>query len=196
MRVRTAVAADEPTVVRTLDLAFANDPFVGWLVGERSSSAPRRTYFSMVFRRLTLPFGGAFVVGDGEGVALWAPPNAWDLGLWRSLRILPEVCAVVGWTRMIKVARALEPIERSRPPQPWWLLALLGTDPAHQGSGVGSALLRHQLAACDERNEPAVLDTCVEANVGFYARHGFEVLQTTNIAGGPRCWTMLRPPGA
>lgn len=80
------------------------------------------------------------------------------------------------------------------PAGPFWYLEALGVAPAAQGKGVGSRLLPYMLeqigdAAC-------YLETATEANIRFYQRFGFEVLDpaaqlTPN--NGPTHWTMLRP---
>jgi ribosomal protein S18 acetylase RimI-like enzyme len=55
------------------------------------------------------------------------------------------------------------------PAEPHWYLPLIGIDPACQGQGHGSALLRHGLA------------------------HGFEVLDTIQLGSSPPIFPMLRP---
>ena len=69
---------------------------------------------------------------------------------------------------------------------------MLGTDPRHQGRGVGSALLEPILARCDADRVPAYLESSKRSNVPFYERHGFRVLGELAIAGGPVIWRMQR----
>jgi GNAT superfamily N-acetyltransferase len=64
-------------------------------------------------------------------------------------------------------------IERCHPKEPHYL-AVLGTNPAHQGEGIGSALVRHVLDDPANVREPAYLETETPANVPFYERTGFE----------------------
>ena len=61
--------------------------------------------------------------------------------------------------------------------------AQLGTDPAHWGEGVGSALVRHVVDDPAHGGEPAYLETETAANVPFYARHGFVAVERTDGAG-------------
>jgi GNAT superfamily N-acetyltransferase len=49
-------------------------------------------------------------------------------------------------------------------------VAVLGTDPTHQGEGVGSALVRHVLDDRANAGEPTFLETETEANVPVYER--------------------------
>jgi ribosomal protein S18 acetylase RimI-like enzyme len=69
----------------------------------------------------------------------------------------------------------------------------LGTDPAQQKQGIGSALLAPMLARCDAERLPAYLESSKPTNVPFYQRHGFEVVQEIDVAGVP-VTTMRRPP--
>jgi putative acetyltransferase len=50
-------------------------------------------------------------------------------------------------------------------------LGPLAVLPAHQGRGVGSALMRHALRASDAREEPLIL---IEGNPRYYGKFGFE----------------------
>ena len=42
-----------------------------------------------------------------------------------------------------------EQMEAFHPREAHWHLPLIGVEPAHQGQGIGAALLRHVLSACD-----------------------------------------------
>jgi GNAT superfamily N-acetyltransferase len=44
------------------------------------------------------------------------------------------------------------------PNESHWYLPLLGIDPLHHGKGMGSALLQHALAICDQDNKYAILN--------------------------------------
>jgi GNAT superfamily N-acetyltransferase len=91
--------------------------------------------------------------------------------------------------------RAIAEVERVHPKEPHWYLAVLGTEPAWQGKGVGSALLAPVLQRCDREGRPAYLESSKESNLAFYARHGFEVTGTIDLlGGGPRVWPMWREP--
>ncbi|MGH6833122.1 MAG: GNAT family N-acetyltransferase, partial [Methyloceanibacter sp.] len=80
------------------------------------------------------------------------------------------------------------------PKEPHWYLPLIGTDPAKQGNGYGSALLRHALAICDREKMPAYLEATSARNVPLYQRHGFEALGTIQVGSSPPITPMLRKP--
>lgn len=201
MEVRRATADDGPAILGVLERSLASDPFVGWLVqtGLRRN-IERRRYFRVMLNTLALPRGRvdvAVVGGRIASAALWAPPETWKLGLGTSVKVMLGMVAIVGLRRFDRVNESLEAIERARPPEPRWLLTLLGTDPVHQRRGLASAVLAPVLAECDAAGMRAVLETSEESNLPFYRRHGFEVVAKTPLCdGGPACYTMVREPRA
>jgi GNAT superfamily N-acetyltransferase len=85
-------------------------------------------------------------------------------------------------------------IEERHPKAPHWYLSVLGTEPGHQGEGLGSTVLQPVLDECDRLEIPAYLETGTERNVGFYARHGFRVMERIELPDGPPMWLMWREP--
>jgi GNAT superfamily N-acetyltransferase len=93
------------------------------------------------------------------------------------------------------VARGLLGIERRHPPDPpHWYLAILGTEPAAQGQGLGSAMLGPVLEECDRDGVAAYLESSKDRNLAFYGRHGFQVTEEWRLPRGPRVWGMWREP--
>jgi ribosomal protein S18 acetylase RimI-like enzyme len=87
---------------------------------------------------------------------------------------------------------SLEARHPSGPPH--YYLAVLGTDPAQQGRGLGSALLAPVLERCDQDGVGAFLESSKERNIDFYARHGFRVTDELRLPRGPTMWQMWRDP--
>jgi predicted N-acetyltransferase YhbS len=89
----------------------------------------------------------------------------------------------------------LSRIERVHPTEPHWYLAVLGTDPAHQGKGIGGALQRVVLDRCDREGVPAYLESSKESNVPYYERFGWRVTSELTLPkGGPTLYLMWREP--
>jgi ribosomal protein S18 acetylase RimI-like enzyme len=80
------------------------------------------------------------------------------------------------------------------PTEPHWYLPLIGVDPARQGRGYGSALLRHALAVADRDKLPAYLEATSPNNRRLYERYGFESIGEIQHADSPPMWPMLRKP--
>jgi GNAT superfamily N-acetyltransferase len=110
------------------------------------------------------------------------------------MRTLPRLALALGRRLPISV-RAISAVEAVHPTEPHWYLAVIGTEPSRQGHGIGSALLGPVLQRCDQDHIPAYLESSKEANLAFYARHGFEVTRPLDLdGGGPRIWPMWREP--
>lgn len=86
-------------------------------------------------------------------------------------------------------------MHEAHPAEPHWYLPAVGTDRGLQGMGVGSALLRQQLADCDRLGQPAYLESSNITNVPFYEKLGFRVTGELLLPnGGPTLWPMWRGP--
>jgi GNAT superfamily N-acetyltransferase len=193
--VRKASADDAPRLAAALARAFADDPLMRWLLpGDRARARQLRTIFQLELRHLHLPLEQVYTTSDVAGGALWAPPEAWPTPRRRLARALPHLALTLGW-RLPAAVRSVSAIERLHPGEPHWYLAVLGTEPTRQGRGVGSALLAPVLERCDRDGAPAYLESSKQANLAFYARHGFEVTGALDLpGGGPRVWPMWREP--
>ena len=68
-------------------------------------------------------------------------------------------------------------------------------DPAKQGTGIGDVLMRAFLARTGAEGMPVYLETHDGWNVGYYERHGFELIRETSV---PKhnlpIWCMRRSP--
>ena len=174
--------------VAVLCLAFSSDPATRW-------TYPDAHVYVRHFPRLVRAFGGkAFEHGTGHqvsgvrGAALWLPPGVHPdqeaLGA-----IMQESLPA---DRLEEVTGVFERMGTYHPAEPHWYLPLIGVDPAHQGRGYGSALLRHALEQCDKEHVAAYLESSNPANIPLYERHGFVVLGTIQVGSSPPIFPMLR----
>jgi len=191
--VRRVRRDDRPRLAAVLARAFEDDPVMSWFFPDPSRrAAQNRRFFAMRLRQL-LPHEETYTVEGELGAALWAPPDRWRLGTLDSLRMGISLLPALG-RRTGLITRGVDRIERSHPPAPHYYLAVLGTDPEAQGRGVGSALMRPVLDACDRDGIPAFLESSKERNIDFYARHGFRVTDEVRMPKGPPVWPMWRDP--
>lgn len=198
--VRTATTADVPALAMALARAFDDDPVWQWIFPD---PGPRGrgliAMFGVLLRHVHLRHGATETAGRGDLVeagALWDPPGHWRVPLTTQLRQGVPLVRAFG-TRLLPALRALSAVEKQHPEEPHWYLAVLGTDPAAQGNGLGGALLRSRLDRCDADGLPAYLESSKESNVPYYERFGFEVTQEVKLArGAPTVWLMWRNPPA
>lgn len=187
-----ALAEEHALVARTLARSFYDDPVFTWLFPDARTRLTRNEQmFSRVIVRMAAPHDEIHTVRDHAGAALWFPPGTSDVGLLDQLRYLPAM-ARTARRDLPRVMRCLAIMEEHHPHEPHWYLNILGTDPARQGEGVGSALLRTMLARCDDEGVPAYLEATSERNRGLYERHGFRVTGEIELPDGPTMWAMWR----
>jgi ribosomal protein S18 acetylase RimI-like enzyme len=193
--VRRATDDDVEPLARTLARAFFDDPVAMWAFrhDELRPAALERFQATRVRQLL-----GEEEVWMSEGhtcAALWAPPDGWKTTLRQDAGLLRSFSHPRLLSRMPLVALGLLEVERKHPHAPaHYYLAMLGTDPSHQGQGLGSAIMRPVLERCDGDGVGAFLESSKERNIDFYARHGFRVMQEIRLPRGPRMWQMWRDP--
>jgi ribosomal protein S18 acetylase RimI-like enzyme len=194
--VRQARPDDVEALARTLLRAFFDDPVVVWMFPSESrrSRVGERAY-RMFLRRIYLPHDQVFVDEGLQSVALWAPPGRWRLPVRTQLRMAPGMVRAFGPRRVPLLVRGLTAIEEHHPDHvAHWHLGILGTDPAHQGRGLASSVMAPVLGRCDADGVPAYLESSKHANIAFYRRHGFEVVNEISLPDGPTIWGMWREP--
>lgn len=130
------------------------------------------------------------------GVAAWLPPGVFPAtsgtrALRQGLRALP---AIVRGHHRRTAYKLMNEMTARHPHEEHWYLMVLGTDPHFQRRGVGRALLEPTLARADEIGLPAYLETQTEANLAYYRRFGFEVVDSFTVGGCPPLWQMQRAP--
>ncbi len=220
-----ATPADLAGVTDALAEAFWDDPVMSWILREEGSRSRRLArLFGIQLRGHYLPLGTVWTTPATAGAALWAPPGHAIIPPTTMLRYLPDMIRALG-RHSLRAVRTLNHVERQHPKEAhWylgvlgtrpaaqgkgigsalqhpkeahWYLGVLGTRPAAQGKGIGSALLAPVLDRCDEAGIPAYLESSKHANLAFYGRHGFEVTGEIELPfGGPTVWPMWRNPRA
>jgi ribosomal protein S18 acetylase RimI-like enzyme len=140
----------------------------------------------------------ARVRGLVVGAALWFAPESpsrdgWDRVRWAAT-MLPE--ALVGRRRYREFAAVGSALAREAATEDGWYLHALGVDPRQQGRGIGSRLMAPALEAADARGLTCALHTSDPANVGFFVRFGFVVVDPLHpvVPGGPAYLRMRRHP--
>jgi GNAT superfamily N-acetyltransferase len=193
--VRPVTAADLPSLVDLCVRAFDDDPVACFMFsGPRRRRAGLRSFFTSQLKHQYLPLGHVFTTTDLGGVGIWGPPDRVRRPLRELLELVPTAPFLVS-AHAHRALRLLFEVDSRHPREPHWYLATLATEPTRQGTGIGSALLRAQLAEADEHGVPAYLESSKARNVPLYARFGFEVVEEfRSKAAGPPIWRMWREP--
>ncbi len=191
--VRLARPEDRRALATVLARAFYDDPVTGWFYPrDRSRLRHARTFFRVRLRQLGRQ-RQIYTTDELAGAALWALPGRWREEGHEVIQYLPTLPAIL--PRLPAALQAMRSIEDRHPEPPHLYLSVLGTDPDQQGRGIGSALLAPGLRLADEDGLPCYLESSKEANVAFYARHGFVVREEIRLPReGPSLWLMWREP--
>ncbi len=178
---------------RCLARAFFDDPVSIYLfpkIDTRMINLEKMYLF--VLRRFSA-YGIVYVESSMKGVAVWQAPSPPKLGFLRECAsVLPLLWSAR--SAMSRLRRVGDVVTKAHIREPHWYLAAIGTEPSYQERGIGSALLDPVLLRCDESKLPAYLESSNEANIPFYQRHGFKVIEELKVPDGPCLWAMLRQP--
>lgn len=189
--VRVATWADADAIGQTLARAFLDDPVLAYFVpDERTRAAKLPRLFKLLFK-LGLPHGACYVTSGYEAVTLWRPPNQWHLSFWEYIVNGPELLGIFG-TGALNAMSTMDRIEKLHPKKSHWYLQTIGTDPALQGKGYGSLIMRDRLAATNAAGIDCYLESSKITNIPIYKNFGFEVTGEIKIPNGPTLWPMWR----
>jgi len=194
-QIRRAVAGEVPELARMLARAFLDDPVARWAYPPARLRPRALERFQATRLRQLLAHQEIWTSDDLRCAAMWAPPGHWHSTLRETAEIVPAFAHPRLMWRVPLAAVGWERLERSHPrTPPHFYLAMLGTDPAAQGRGLGSAVISGVLEQCDADGVAAYLESSKERNIDFYARHGFRVLEEIRLLRGPPMWKMWRDP--
>ena len=136
--------------------------------------------------------------GLAAGSALWFPPGALARGGWDAVQLAASMLpvALASRARFPAFARAGSALEEAARDEEGWYLQSLGVTPRLQRRGIGGRLLAPILEAADSRGVTCGLHTSDTANIAFFQRFGFEVIEPLHavVPGGPAYLRMRRQP--
>jgi len=182
--------------------SFQDDPL--WRVavpvhGDQNRS--RRAFFECPLR-YGLTYGKVYASSSSlEGLAVWVPGRLADMNFWRLFRS-GAIRAALGMekesVRKLKILSDTVVPDRKRhmKDRDYWYVMVIGVRTAHQGQRIGSRLMETITAECDAAGAPLYLETETEANLPFYAKHGFEVIGHVTLPElDLPMWELVREPG-
>ena len=193
--VRRGRPGETERLAGVLARAFEDDPVSAYFFPKESERLER---LERMYRLINVPDAlgddECYTTDDYAGVALWVPPGKPKPGPVESLRLLTNLVRVSG-RYTPRGLRGLSYMESKFPEQPHAHLVFIGTEPARQGEGVGSLLLRRTLSRLDRDGVPAYLEASTLRSRALYLRHGFVDMDEMRLpGGGPTLWRMWREP--
>jgi GNAT superfamily N-acetyltransferase len=185
--IEIASKADHDRAIATLLLGFSSDPLTRWFWPEAKDYLQSAPVFD-AFGGNAVEAGTAFVSAGFEGAALWLPP-----GIAPDEERMAEFLQKTVAAEIVEdVFSVLEKMDEYHPEEDVWYLPVVAVDPAHQGKGIGSALMKTALQRCDEAGCPAYLESSNARNISLYERHGFEAMGQIQVGSSPIVTPMYR----
>jgi ribosomal protein S18 acetylase RimI-like enzyme len=162
--------SDKPLIVHILSQAFDTNNSVNYTVKQDEKRQERIRKLMEYSFDVCYLFGTVYLSDDKKACALTLLPDA-RLAL-----------KVIGLNRVKRVLDREAKIHSGYPKEsPLFYLWFLGVEPAHQGKGIGKALLNELIAESRQKRRPLYLETSVPDNVSFYQKYGFEVYNQLNF---------------
>jgi ribosomal protein S18 acetylase RimI-like enzyme len=179
--------------------AFHDDPVYRLTMSDEGKRASALTWLFERVVRYCILYGHTFTTPRLEGIAGWLPPGHSKLTLGRIIRsglhATPLKLGLPAYRRFDTYMTYADKLHARLAPRSHWYLWVIGVEPACQGQGIGSKLLRPILARADADGVPCYLETEGERNVRFYEKHGFKVAHQGQVPRlGAQVWAMLREP--
>ena len=180
--------------------AFFDDPLTLFTFpdeAERAEAMPRLMRAALLNG---LDTGMVHVNRETQGAAIWLPPASLakpsdETGGRAAGDRIAGALGAEGLRRMILARDALGDQKDADVTVEHWHLTIIGVQPELKRRGIGARLLAPTLERANRSNTACYLETFREENLSFYRKYGFDVLATDKVpGGGPRYWTMLRPP--
>ena len=137
---RAATAADIGALTGVLARAFDDDPMVCWFARQDARREARARRLFDWYLRDAIPHGLTMTTASHDGAAIWCPPGAWQMPLWRQAALLPTILSITGAANAPSRIAGVDLLSRKHPRRPHYYLAVVGVEPALQGQGLGSAL--------------------------------------------------------
>jgi ribosomal protein S18 acetylase RimI-like enzyme len=185
-----ASQSEAEKILSSLALGFSADPFIRWLYPEPHAFLEHFPRVMNLHGGRAFEHGTAYRNEDCTACALWLPPDVHP----DEMQLVAYLEKTVAQEKHKRMFAMFEQIGHFHPQDPCWYLSEVAVDPAYQGKGLGSSLLKVCLKKCDSDGRPAYLESTNPSNLPLYKRMGFEQIGLIETDRAPPLFPMLRPP--
>jgi GNAT superfamily N-acetyltransferase len=186
-----ADAVDAPIITSTIVSAFHDLAVTRWLV---EHPIERRRAFHNYIRihvEHALAHGKVWGTLNRAGVAVWFGNDKPMPEITDYDRRLAAACG----EHLERFQILDELLAKHHPHEAHHHLAFLAVGPAHQGQGIGSALMDEHHVHLDQLGMPAYLEAACPRSRELYLSHGYQDHgDPIVLPDGPTMWPMWRPP--
>ncbi len=191
---------DSKEIGTMLARAFLDDPIFVYLVDDAAKRLVFLTRLMQVSVHITQHGHGVVLAPGVHQAALFFAPGRYPPSFWLDARrslVVASSLLLKGMTyRKTKEGlvinnRMQENLKKYATDS--WYLMVIGIDPSSQGQGLGGRLLASFCSQVDNTQKSAYLETTNPANIGYYQRYGFKVVDEIRLPKVPPIWCMRRP---
>jgi ribosomal protein S18 acetylase RimI-like enzyme len=179
---RKFIEQDREKIINILVNSFEGNKSVDFVVGK--SAASRRILMEYSLANC-LENGEVYISESGKSCILikYSDQKRKPLSLW--IWDLKLALQGIGISRISKVLKRESSIETVQPNEPFLYVWFIGVEPASQGKGEGSKLLKAILDLAEDKKLPVCLETSTERNFKWYENFGFSVYESSVQFGFP-----------
>ncbi len=133
-----------------------------------------------------------------EGIAIWYRSDEQRFG-WLDVVRAGALSAFVGlgpasFRRFQRLGKAKQVNRDETMKGDYWLLDVIGVDPAEVGRGYARRLIEPKLEQADQERTLCYLETSDSRNIGLYEKFGFRVAKTYRFEGVESFCLQRTPP--
>jgi len=180
-----AVYSDKAAVVQILTESFKENKSVNYIIPQDGDRTARIRSLMEYSFDLCFQFGEVLLSQDRKCCALLLHPDKKKSNLKTTLLDLKLITKGIGLGNVRKTLSREAFIKQFHPKAPFAYLWFIGTDPSHQGKGIGSELLRQVIETSRQDKRPVYLETSTQRNIKFYKDAGFSIYNASMRFGYP-----------
>lgn len=188
--IRTATPADADQAIAVAVLAFGTDPVMRWALPDPQQYLTHAPAYLRALADRAFVLRSAYYVDGFCGAAFWLAPGV----EFDQDTVVATLRRAVAPDRLGELFALMERAGQYHPDGPHWYLPFMGVEAQYQRRGLGAALMRHALIACDRDRTLAYLEASSQESVALFERHGFTLLGKLQSGSSPPLFPMLRPP--
>ncbi len=193
---------DIPKASALAGKAFQNDPNLMYFYPEREERQEKgHLAFRMIYQ-YGIKHGVTYATSpEMEGIIVWHSPKALFPSTWKMMRqggfgmLLKVGFKLKLMKQTIAVFDYMDRKHKELVPADHWYLQNLAVNPSEQRKGYGGRLIQSMVSKIHAAGFSIYLETNNPANLSFYKRNGFEILDHSLIPTTPiPLWCLVNPP--
>ncbi len=173
---------DKDLIVDILTKSFETNQSVNYIVKQDEKRLERiRALMDYSFEVCYL-FGDVFLSDDRKACALVLYPDKKKTTLKSIMLDLKLILSCIGIENIKKALNREAMIKKIQPKEAMYYLWFIGVDPAYQGSGIGSELLKEIIEHSRQTERPIYLETSTLKNLPWYEKFDFDIYHEAELS--------------